>query len=58
MTNIYRWLLGQHVYIPQTTTHLPTHIGQKLLQALVVPTIQFCIMQHQIVGGVSIHKSN
>ncbi len=51
MTNIYWWLLGQHVYIPQTTTRLPTHIGLKLLLALVFPTIQFCIMQHQIVGG-------
>jgi hypothetical protein len=44
--------IEQHVYIPQTTAHLPTIIGQKLLPALLVfPTIQFCVPQHQIVGG-------
>ncbi len=48
---IYRWLLEQHIYIPLTTAHLPTHIGQKLLLALIFPTIQFCILQHRILGG-------
>jgi len=52
MTVIYRLLLEQHIFTPQTTAHLQTIIGQKLLPPLLVfPTIQQCITQHRIVGG-------
>jgi hypothetical protein len=38
------------IYTPDYNT-LANTIGQKLLLALVFPTIQFCIMQHRILGG-------
>ncbi len=58
MIYIYQLLQEQHVYIPQTTEHLPTHSGQRLLLVLVFLQSNLASCNIELWGGVSVHSFN